>query len=307
MAVWEFGDNREAAGRALLLAAALLDGPRNTDRPEAGPFGWRFRICGVGLFARQTEVVPAVYIERESVFELAALNWREAPEVVAALRAAFGENLDWVGDNVVAVPVSSTFLHADPGDPLHVLKMNGQFGAPVTWGAGKGFLTAGHVGQKVNMSVDDGSGKRLGTVVFVRTANAIQPQGCAGSSVDVAVVALDPGVPQGNRLKIVSTTVPAPYGAVEVHTRSGVKPARVSGAARWWYVSGKGVTLTEIYLSGGGVTAYGDSGGPVMEAGWGGRIIGHIVSGGAAISCFQDIDHQLAEIRKDPAFATIRL
>ncbi len=308
MALWEFGSDRDAAGRALLFAAALLDGPRGTDFTEVAPFGWKHRICGVGLVAKdQTQVVPALFIERtDPIFELSALDWREVPEARNGLREAFGANLDWVG-NVVAVPVAPSSLHARSGGPVNVLGQNGQLGAPVTWDGDSGYLTAGHVGQLVNENAYDENGVNFGRVVFVRTASPIQPQGCAGSSVDVAVIRLNRDLPHNNNLLIASIAAPQPDGRVEVHTRRGVKIAQIYGAARWWYVSGGRVTLTEVYLSSRGVTQAGDSGGPVLLAGATGQIIGHIVSGGTATSCFQDIAHQLSEIRKDPNFQAIRL
>ncbi|MGB8032046.1 MAG: hypothetical protein WCF30_20535 [Terracidiphilus sp.] len=249
--------------------------------------------------------MPALFFEQKDhpITQLSARHWREFPLAGAALRDAFGENLDWVGD-AVAVPVSPSSLHALPGGPVRVMAQNGELGAPVTWNGCNGYLTAGHVGQSLNEEAYDENHGNIGKVVFVRTANAIQPQGCAGSSVDVAIIKLYPGLQHGYRYSI---GIPQPNDTVVVHTRRGMEIAQIYGAARWWYVSKVGVTLTEVYLSSRGVTEEGDSGGPVLLARSKGQIIGSIVSGGTATSCFQDIAHQLSEIRKDPNFQNIRL
>jgi hypothetical protein len=103
----------------------------------------------------------------------------------------------------------------------------------VTWGAQRGYLTAGHVGQKVGAKADDGSGHNIGTVVFVQTGSTgAQSQACTGSSVDVAVIELNPGVQHGNSLGIVATAVPQPRSAVAVHTRLGVQKVLIYGATK---------------------------------------------------------------------------
>ncbi len=321
MALWEFGTDRDATGRALLLAAALFDGPRWVRSPSAvlepsltlpgAPFSWNFGICGVGLFSMDPFLVtPALYFQRVGpVDALTPRPWPAVPEAVQALREVFGNDLDWIG-NTQVVFVSPTSLHAEPGGPVHVSAENGELGAPVTWGvnrAHRGYLTAGHVGRLLKNAADDGKGNALGDVVFVRTASKGQPLDCASSSLDVAVIELKPNVHHGNRLKIASTVVPAPNASVDVYTRKGMRTVQIWGATKWWYISSSRVTLTEIYLSHTGVTSSGDSGGPVLLSGGSGEIIGHIVSGGSATSCFQDIDHQLVEIRKDPTFQHIQI
>jgi hypothetical protein len=62
-----------------------------------------------------------------------------------------------------------------------------------------------------------------------------------------------------------------------------------------------------MYFSVSGVTAGGDSGGPVFEKG-GAGVIGHVVgSSGPATSYFQDVKYQIDEIRQDPTFATLTM
>ena len=202
--------------------------------------------------------------------------------------------------------VSPTALQVGPGSATRALGINGQLGAPVSWSANKGYLTAGHVAQSVKASVDDGNGKVIGKVAWVRTASAVQPQGCAGSSVDVAVIELQVGRPN-NKGGIKSTALAQPFSALDVQTKKGVKTTRIVGTARWWYLPRPtGVTLTEIYLSEKDVTADGDSGGPVLLSAPGGQVIGHIEGGGKNTSCFQDIHHQLAEVRKIQLSQTFR-
>ncbi len=306
MPIWRFGNDRGAAARALLLAEALFEGPQARNRSV--PFALEYRVCGVGLFARnETDVVPALYIETEGASApLSAVGWRDVPDAYSALTAVFGENLEGIGE-VVAVRVPSTTLHTSPGDITSVAGQSGLLGAPVTWSGGSGYLTAGHVGQANGMSAADSGGAKIGNVVFVRTGSSATAGGCATFSVDVAVIGLTSGVTQLNTRGISGTAVPSPRAPVVVFTRSGNKPAVIYGAAQWWWVSRAQLALTQIYISGSAVTKKGDSGGPVVLAKSPGSVIGHVIGGNNVLSCFQDADHQLAEIRTDPAFSSISI
>ncbi len=304
MALWEFSRNREVAGRALVISAGLMQGPRGADFNRYGPFGAQFGICGVGVvyLEEYSNLIPAVFYLGEPSPRL--FRWNDNSSVVEALRAAFGNDLDWVRDTA-AIPVLPTELLARPGEDIDGPFLSGLFGAPVTWAGKQGFLTAGHVADATGSNIADKAGNSIGQAVFVRKGQAIQPQGCNSSSVDVGVIELNTGVAQSNNLGIRTSAIPKPNSAVDVHTSNGVKPAKINGAASWWWVSAQQVVLTELYLSG-AVTVSGDSGGPVLLQGGNGEIIGHVVAGGT-VSCYQDIDHQLAEIRKDPAFQNISI
>jgi hypothetical protein len=305
MPVWQFGNDRGAAARALLLAEALFEGPRGGSRNV--PFAWEYKVCGVGLFARnETNVVPALFVETAGpVSELSALNWNNVAEAGAALRAVFGTNLEWLGE-VVAVRVPPTLLHANPGDGVRVLKNTGLLGSAVTWKGGRGYLTAGHVAQGSGNAVHDSRGSKLGDVVFIRTGSSAVSGGCTSSSVDVAVIESAPGVTVLSA-GISGTGMASPRAAVNVYTASGPVGALIYAATQWWWMSGMGVALTQVYLSGSSVTGSGDSGGPVTLSASPNVVIGHVVGGNAVLSCFQDVDHQLAEIRGDPAFSTIAI
>jgi hypothetical protein len=256
----------------------------------------------VGLFAQNaTQVVPCIYFEQPGiVHDLIAQPVTTFPGIVDALGKVFGP-LPW-SNSIYAAAVSSTEMHGHPGDYVKCT-VPGQLGAPVTWKGKRGFLTAGHVGGAVKTLAYDAAGKQIGTVVF----SLNPPAGAKSTGVDVAVIELPAGVTPGNKLGIKTAKVPQPNAAVVVHTRKGPQNAQIYGANHWWYASGSGVTYTEVYLSNAGVTAGGDSGGPVLLSGTPGGIIGHIVCGGAATSCFQDIDHQLNAIGNDPAFNGIAI
>ncbi len=303
MPVWQFGNDRGAAARAALLAEALFEGPTGANR--TAPFAWEYKICGVGLFARnETNVVPALFVETTGpVSQLSALNWNDVAEANAALTAVFGPNLNWLGE-VVAVQVPPTLAHTAPGDSIIVLANTGLLGSAVTWAGGQGYLTAGHVAQAKGNIVYDNARSKIGKIVFIRTGNSAVAGGCSSSSIDVAIIATVPGAPivKGG---ISATGTPFPRAAVMVYTATGHKPGFIYAATQWWWMSGMSVALTQVYLSGSSITTHGDSGGPVTLSTSPNRVIGHIVGGNAVLSCFQDVDHQLAEIRGDPTFSTI--
>lgn len=305
MPVWQFGNDKGAAARAALLAEALFEGPRGESRKA--PFAWEYKICGVGLFARNaTNVVPALFVETTgAVNQLSVLNWSNDAEASAALTAVFGTNRQWLGE-VVAVRVPPTLHHAGPGDGITVLGKTGLLGSAVKWAGGHGYLTAGHVAQAKGNAVFDSGGSKLGNVVFIRTGSSAVSGGCTSSSVDVAVIDLGPGIPVLTA-GISRTGMASPRASVDVYTASGPQVALIYAATQWWWMSGAGVALTQVYLSGSSITSPGDSGGPVTLSASPNLLIGHVVGGNAVLSCFQEVDHQLAEIRGDPTFSTITI
>ena len=303
MTLWEFGRSAEAASRALLLAEGLRAGPAGSAPNKPAPWCWpKYRICGVGLFARSAnQVVPCIYVEQPgSILELVAQPVTQFPGVLDALGQVFGP-LPW-RNTIFGAAVSSTMIQADAGDYVKGA-VAGQLGCSVTWGGKKGFLTAGHVGGAVKTRANDAAGNRIGTVVF----SLNPPVGASSAGVDVAVIELPTGVMPANKLGIKTAAVPGPNAAVDVYTRTGPIAAQIYGANHWWYASQPGITYTEVYLSNSGVTTGGDSGGPVLLSGKPGEIIGHIVCGGTATSCFQDVAHQLQAIGNDPAFCGIAI
>jgi hypothetical protein len=176
----------------------------------------------------------------------------------------------------------------------------------VKWGGGHGYLTAGHVAQAKGNAVYDSTGSKLGDVVSVRTGSSAVLGGCTSSSVDVAVIDPAPGIPAVTA-GITGTGTASPHANVNVHTALGPKAALIYAATQWWWMSGAGVALTQVYLSGTSVTTPGDSGGTVTLSASPHVLIGHVVGGNAVLSCFQEVDHQLAEIRGDPTFSTITI
>ena len=308
MYLWDFGAPMDVAARALLLSMGLLLGPAEfEDRPEASnrPFGIDFGICGVGLHAQDTvDIAPCLFVEGNSGIKQLIRRPLSANErAYQALVTVFGSNLDWTKD-VVVVPVGPVTLQSDPGDPISTT-VTGQLGAPVQWGADRGYLTAGHVGKKVGTRVN-GSAGQVGNVVF-----ALDPTGITfPSSIDVSVVEVTPSS-WGNRLGITGAGKPGPMANVQVFRRTNPNPvaAVVCGKTDWWTVTSPTTpptTLRGVYLSTIGVTAGGDCGGPVLLAG-SKTVIGHVAAGGPSTSCFQDVRHQLRRIKADPAFASIRI
>jgi hypothetical protein len=263
----------------------------------------------VGLFARnETNVVPALFVETtDAVNELTVLNWNDDAQASTALTAVFGTNLRWRGE-VVAVRVPPTLFHAvRPGARITVPgKPPGLLGSAVKWAGGHGYLTAGHVVHAKGNAVYDSGGSKLGNVVFIRTGSSAVSGGCTSSSVDVAVIDLGPGIPFVTA-GISGTGTASLCATVDVGTASGPKAALIYAATQWWWMSGMGVALTQVYLSGSSVTSPGDSGGPVTLSASPNLLIGHVVGGNTLLSCFQEVDHQLAEIRGDPTFSTITI
>jgi hypothetical protein len=252
--------------------------------------------------------VPALFVETpDAVNELLALNWNDDAQASSALTAVFGTNLQWLGE-LVAVRVPPTLPHACPGDGITVAGNTGLLGSAVRWAGGHGFLTAGHVAQAMGNAVFDSVGSNLGNVVFVRTGSSAVSGGCTSSSVDVAVIRLRAGIPV-QTAGITGTGTASPRASVHVYTALGPRPhpALIYAATQWWWMSGLGVALTQVYLSGSGVTNPGDSGGPVTLSAYPNLVVGHVVGGNAVLSCFQEVDHQLAEIRGDPTFSTITI
>jgi hypothetical protein len=234
------------------------------------------------------------------------MTWTSFPSegpFYEAVARVFGTNLDWILKDVIVVQTGRLELQADPGDPVQTTA-TGQLGAPVQWGTSFGFLTAGHVGKSVGSIVQDSGLNTVGTVVF-----AMDPTGKGATpEIDVAVVEV-PWKDWGNRLGITGAAVARGSAAIDIYRRSYPNPipSTIQGGKGWCVVSPPGApltTLNAVYLSSAGVTAGGDSGGPVMLNRTT-NIIGHVAAGGPATSCIQDVRHQMRKIKSKPAFKTI--
>jgi hypothetical protein len=334
MWLWEFGASMDVAARALLLAEGLYQGPEPESQSETTasvPFGLSYGICGVGLYALPTghaaskskgsilfppftareNIVPCLFVTAGPGLErLVTQPLATFAPAGAAITAVFGEEYTtWTSDVVVA-PVSPMRPQADPGDPVQTSK-TGQLGAPVSWGGGKGYLTAGHVGLSVGSVVYDDAGSRIGSIVYADDPTGVGSTAAPG--IDVALVDLDSGIPWGNSLGIASAAVAKGLDNVDVYTRASLKsgPTMVSlcSKSEWFIVDDPPTpptALRGVYLSSNGVTAAADSGGPVLLNGTK-SIIGHIGAGGSNTSCFQDIRRQLRRIKSNSIYKAITL
>ena len=311
MWLWEFGASVETAGRALLLSEGLYHGPLTGEfnEPFEVPFALNYGITGVGLYAlSSSEIVPCLYTPGSlDVSELTPHPFQLGGPFFEAILQVFGKDFEWIVRDLIVVETGPMELQYDPGDPIQTTTHTGQLGAPVQWGSSRGFLTAGHVGQKSGTTITDASLRKVGSVVY-----ALDPTGkSATPGIDVAVVEVPYGTPWGNTLGITGTSVATPLAAIDVYRRSTPNPvaSSVRSKADWWVVtapSTPSTTLRAIYLSSTGVTSGGDSGGPVLLQGTT-KIIGHVAAGGAAASCIQDVRRQLRKIKSDPTFSSIHI
>jgi len=309
MWLWEFGAPLEIAARALLLSQGLYEGPTLGESGEWSnvPFAFNYGITGVGLYVRNpNDIVPSIYTVGSP--DLKEMTWTPFPSggpFYEAVARVFGTELDWILKDVIVVQTGRLELQADPGDPIQTTTDTGQLGAPVQWGTSYGYLTAGHVGKSVGSIIQDSALNTVGTVVF-----AMDPTGKGATpEIDVAVVEVA-GKVWSNRLSITGAAVARGSAAVDVYRRSYPNPipSTIQGGKSWFVASPPGApltTLNAVYLTSAGVTAGGDSGGPVMLSGTT-TMIGHVAAGGPATSCIQDVRHQMRKIKSNPAFRTIR-
>jgi len=311
MWLWEFGASPETTARAFLLSEGLFQGPTLGEKGEWSnvPFGFNYGITGVGLYARNAnDIVPSIYtVGSPDLKELTWTSFSNDGPFYEAIVQVFGKEMDlnWILKDLIVVQTGRLELQADPGDPIQTSVL-GQLGAPVRWGASQGFLTAGHVGLSVGTVVQDYALNTVGTVAF-----ALDPTGKGPNpEIDVAVVEVPPGH-CGNRLGITGTAIARGAAAIDVYQRGSRNPipTTIQGGKGWFVASAPGAPLTvldAVYLTSGGVTALGDSGGPVMLPGTS-TIVGHIVAGGPATSCVQDARRQLRKIRRNKTFKTIQI
>jgi hypothetical protein len=309
MWLWEFGAPLEIAARALLLSQGLYEGPTLGESGEWSnvPFAFNYGITGVGLYVRNpNDIVPSIYtVGSPDLKEMTWTPFASGGPFYEAVARVFGTELDWILKDVIVVQTGRLELQADPGDPIQTTTDTGQLGAPVQWGTSYGYLTAGHVGKSVGSIIQDSALNTVGTVVF-----AMDPTGKGATpEIDVAVVEVA-GKVWSNRLGITGAAVARGSAAVDVYRRSYPNPipSTIQGGKSWFVASPPGApltTLNAVYLTSAGVTAGGDSGGPVMLSGTT-TMIGHVAAGGPATSCIQDVRHQMRKIKSNPAFRTIR-
>lgn len=305
MSLFQFGATTEDTGRALVLAAGLMQGP-SRDRPLTQPFAMSAGVCGVGLFVENRSVFPTIFMNAPHIgdAELRAFGIGDFPILRDVLGMAFPEGRDWLLKNLKVVSVAPCRPLADTGGIIISAQKKGLLGARVKWGSGEGYLTAGHVGQRVGNAVKDAAGGTVGSVVFV---NDPQPNTSATADIDIALVECDPkNVAINNSLGITNMATAVSNDSVTVSTQSGPASTSIVGYCKWFTaMNSSGVVFADVYLSTHGVTINGDSGGPVTLANSPADVIGHVVAGGANTSCLQDIKPQIARVRSDPLFTSL--
>ena len=301
MSLIRFGASPEDAGRALVLAAGLLQGP-STDASPDRPLRALYGVCGVGLFAEQGRAWPTIFVDAPDMQgTLVAIGASDFPRVNEIIRLVFPQGPSWLTDNLKVVHVAPCAKHADTGDKI-IAGTGGRLGALVRWGTSLGYLTAGHVGQRVGNTVVDAAGGSIGSVVY---ANDPQPNQHATADIDIALVKCDPTVLAGNigSIRMVGTAKSNDRVIVQY-----VPPiTTIVAYCKWFVATTSGVTFADVYLSSNGITGNGDSGAPVVLAGNSQSVIGHVVAGGRNTSCFQDVKPQMARVRSDPQFAALTI
>lgn len=262
-------------------------------------------MCGVGLFGGEGGTWPTIFVDAPDIQgDLVAVDVSEYPAVNEAIGFVFPDGRDWLTHNLKIVRVAPCAKHANTAEKIRAA-MRGRLGARVQWAPTLGYLTAGHVGQRVGNAVIDAAGVRIGSVVF---ANDPQPNQ-ATADIDIALVQCDTGVTVNNSLGIRTVATARANDRVIVHTLPGRQNATVVAYCKWFAASGVTpadvYTFADVYLSSRAVTVDGDSGGPVTLGGNTHGVIGHVVAGGRNTSCFQDIKPQMARVRSDPQFAAL--
>jgi hypothetical protein len=302
MSLIRFGANPEDAGRALVLAAGLLQGPLNADNRER-PLRVARGLCGVGLFADKGGIWPSIFVDAPKMQgKLAALEPSEYPRINDILGQVFFYGREWLTKNLKIVPVASCKIQANSADAITCVGIRGRFGVPVNWSGSRGYMTAGHVGQQVGNTVYDASKAGIGAVVF---ASDPQPNQYATADFDIALVECDPNAVINN-LRIGNFATAAANESVLVHAGNPPLPTDILAYCKWFAATQSAVTFADVYLSSNAVTVDGDSGAPVTLR-KSGEVIGHVVAGGANTSCFQDIKPQLARLRSDSKFASLAI
>jgi len=304
VSLWPFAASRDTISTALVLSEALLLGPVGAPRlaPNEPPYGHRFGVFGAAIFTNETSsrLVAGLLVDSDLIGVPATrVPLLEVPTVLAALVSLFGSDLLWLND-AFAYSVTPPSLHVGPGTMLSAASL-GTVGAPVTWGASRGVLTAGHVAGPVG-SAAYMAGVRIGDVVFSRDPTGLGHQPDA----DVAVVELAAGIaPISGSITAAASISDAP--SVEVLQQHGRQYTTVIGKAAWLYVPGYNATYADAYLTLAEVTQPGDSGAPMLAAGTT-HVVGHVIGSSPGVTSYvQDIALQLAAIRGDPSFASIAI
>jgi len=305
MALWDFARGDLAvAGKALLLADALLNGPGGVSPARPGPWAAPDGICGVGVLLSPTGLVPFILVDGGP----AAPSSPPTPQPLLP----FLTNMKLVptlfpGDfllDVMVLVVSTPELNAAPGEPVVVGTLLGTLGAQVQWLSGKGFVTAGHVAQQAGMGAALGNPPQPGTVEV-----SLDPQNSGGQlSADVAVLSVKTPLPTPGRFIGPSLANPADMIAIQTVTGGpGGRSAKVIAMTKWLHVGSANATCAEVYLTDQCVTVKSDSGAPAVLRG-APEIVGHVV--GASPGCttyLQDAAFQFKVLRTHPNFGLLSL
>ena len=267
----------DIAARAALVASALqgrgpgaLEVVFSAGLMVEAEFEYRMQLMAM-VTSKRVEQAPGRYF---------------LPQVPTAMRivvAALGlaEPPGWLHE-IRALVMPPPEPQLAPGDPI-THPTPGRVGCGASWNGGSGFITAGHVAQKVSTSIKNG-GTSLGTVLF-----ANDPRGNVSPSADVGVVELAPGVTFSSPLS--GTCAAGPNAAVQVFKGGGAS-ARIMSFAPFVYVPSINGTYGDTYSTTQSVTSGSDSGSAV---GLGTANVGIVVAGTANYTTYiQDVRYLVA-------------
>jgi hypothetical protein len=280
MSLWDFArladsDNLREADYASLLATALLafDGGQDLALTPGTGLGWvkgQLRIL-VLVDSDRTELAPGT-----------VSSLREVSAIQARVASAMGGLPPW--SNLVDVfAVTSPRRQLAPGATI-TGSAQGAIGTQVRWNSGVGFVTAGHVAPRVNMTVYDGS-TAIGTVAWSNDpaghGTAVEP--------DVAIVELQAGLSMQSTLAGPVSAGPAAMITVLASGNAG----QVMGLSQYLYMPSQNATCGDTYFTTAQITQSGDSGGPVLLNN---DLIGHVVGASPNVTSYvQDVSYQLRE------------
>jgi hypothetical protein len=304
-------DDADAVGQAMLLAQALMDGPREAgprsfcysgppflksiDR-RAQPFGAQFGVRGVGVVAANGFLRAAI-LRSSPAGSFSQTPLKEVKDLQIALQSVIREGFQSVA-NATVVHISEPEFQAAPGDAVSAA-LNGTAGVQLNWGSGlDGILTAGHVGKSAGTKATIGGGSGSVVLALDPTNNGASPEA------DVSVIQLPQAVPTATR--ITSTTTAGPRDAVTITTRGGKSvTANIMGQMQWLWLPKSSCTCGHVYMTTNYVTSQGDSGAPVLK---GGSVIGHVIAASVGMTTYiQLIDYQLQQIRNQSTFSAASL
>lgn len=305
-------DDAHAVGHAMLLAQALLDGPRG-ESPRSfcyttpplekapssywKPYGSHYGVAGVGVAMHDGRLRTAI-LDMASASKGETLPLHDVPHIRAAVGQVIGDGVDALTEAIV-VPITPPEFQAAPGDTVSTPAWLGTAGAQLNWGSGlDGILTAGHVGTPSGVAAS--AGKTGGKVVLTLdpTNHGKTPEA------DVAVIQLSSAVPTLNRITGKATA--GPSDSVTIRVRVGPPAAAtIMGQLQWIWLPNSQCTCGHVYMTTACVTQKGDSGAPALKNN---ALVGHVIAASPNITTYiQLIDYQLQEIAHQSGFASATL